>query len=317
MDVAIGQGVVGRVFAHALETRGAVVPCWSYVTDGLAAHGQPELVFTLVRPADAGAEGAAEEPLQLLGAIAGLAAQGRLVFAGDYTELGAQGLLGRPSLRGLAYETAWPMHGVTMPPGTLSAVALVGHEMDTVKRYGSLRVLARLGRASAFFPTASWCVPDREPLMGPESGTVLEGVASARFHGVTATLEGDRIVLGVARRSHAQIAQQLPALPPEAACALFASLSPIADACLVWSPGQRAPEAISPQGSQGAHIAGCFALFVPQQQADGGNPFEDGFAIMLSDASWARLRDALVAGHAVDVPAAAPEMKGVRLAWHD
>ncbi len=288
-DLVPGR-VVARVFAHDLRAS-QPVSCFSYVTEGLRAFGQDEVVFTLVRPPDAGIERAPHDPLHFLRAIANLATQGQLVSAGGFTEVGAQGLLGRPHIRGVAYERAWPMDGVTLPDGCLSAAALVAHEMDSVKRFGALRTLARLGRAYRFFPTAPWCDPDRGP-MPPEGKSILEGVASAYIPFVSVVRSAERITVRLARSAQARLSQGLP--PPEAALAFLTVLDPSADGCLVWSPGQQAPEAISPPGSRGERLSGCFALFVPQQASDGGNPFEDGFAITLTDASWGRVRQALV-----------------------
>ncbi len=285
LQLDLAAGAVVRVFAHALGS----ITCFSYVTHGLARFGQAELVFTLQRAPDAGLDRIATEPLPLLRAIAGVAARGQLVGDAGITELGGNGLFGRPHLRGLAYQRAWPMAGVELADGCLAMIALVGPEMDVVKRYGATRVLARLGRASRFFPTAVWCDPDRAPHAAVDEPTLLANVASGRFAGVSVVETADRISLRLPR------ALEVPALPPpEAALALLTSLDAGADACLVWSPGQREAEAITLPGSRAERISGCFAVFVPQEDADAFGAFEDGFACRLTDRSWAVVRDALV-----------------------
>src|SRR5262249_31604557 len=154
--------------------------------------------------------------LALLRVIAGFAQRCQLVQAGALTEFGPTGLFGRPQLRGLTYFQAHPMDGVALPAGALAAVVLVGDEVDTLKRYGALRVLARLGRAHAFWPTAMGCDPDRGPIAagGP---SILDGVMCEHLAGASALLDqpNQRIVMRLARSAHAQIAQRLP--PPEAA----------------------------------------------------------------------------------------------------
>src|SRR5262249_55664583 len=152
--------VAAHVFAHELHPDRGPVPCFTYVTRGLEAFGQRELVFTLVRTGNE----APRAPLGLLGQIAQLAAQGRLVEAGGLTELGPTGAFGEPALRGFAYQTASPMDGVALPPGALAMIALFGDEIETAKRFGTLRVLARLGRAHNFWPTAPWCALDRRSI---------------------------------------------------------------------------------------------------------------------------------------------------------
>lgn len=297
--------VLARVFAHQLESRRGPVPCLSYVTEGLRSSGQRELVFTIVRDAGATVDAAPRGPLAFLRAVAELAAQGRLVGPGHWTELGGAGLLGRAELRGVAYQAAWPMDGVRLPEGALAAIPLLAPELETVKRFGALRVLARLGRAAGFFPTAPWCDPDRAAIATPDEKTVLDGVACGFFEGVSAVLDGAHVVVRIEPAASELIARALPGLPPTAALALHLSLDPTADACLVWSPGQTNLEAITPHGSAGARASGCFVLFVPEQDYDGGNPFEDGFAMMLTDASWARLREALLSGAPLTIPGAA------------
>jgi hypothetical protein len=272
------------------------------VSEGLREHGQREIVFSLVRPPGTGVEDAAREPLQLLAAIARLAREGRLVDEGGCTEVGPAGLFGHPALRGVVYQAARPLDGVDVPGGALAAVALVAPEMDTARRFGALRVLARLGRAHRFFPTAVWCDPGRAPAMAAEAGSVLERVASAQVPGVSVVTSEDRVTLRVARSAQETLARGLATLPAEVPLALLTSLDPDADGCLVWSPGQNAPEAISAPGGRGARLSGCFALFASQQAADAVNPFEDGFAILLTAASWARVRQALAQGRPLEIP---------------
>lgn len=307
---------LARVFSHEVAVRSGRVACWTYVTQGLAALGQPELALSLRRAPEARLEMARPEPLHLLATIAQLAADGRVVGPGDYTELGPRGFL-RSDLRGFAYQIAQPLDGVVLPPGTLSCIGLLTAELEVAKRFGALRVLARLGRDSAFFPTALWCDPERTAVASPDEASILDGVASALFPGVTVTLQGRAIHLVVPRRVAPQLAEALPSLPANAALALLATLAPDADACLVWSPGQVGAQAISPAGSQAARMAGNFLLLVPEQRADGGNPFEDGFAYLLTDASHKLMRWALGTGTAVELAADGGEGKSLQLSWSD
>jgi hypothetical protein len=301
MQFNLIPNVTARVFAHVLVVKTGPLPCFSYVTTGLRAFGQEEFVFTVVRPSDAGIESAPQEPLLFLRTVANLASQGRLVSNGGLTEFGPTGLFGRARIRGVVYQTAWPMEGVEFPPGSLAAIALVDHEVDIVKRFGSLRVLARLGRASAFFPTAFWCDPERNAVCPPESETILNGVASAHLPNVSVVMEGEQIKVRLPRSDLASL-QGLGLPPPDMALAFLTTIDDHADACLVWNHGQNAPEAIANAGKQVTRISGGFALFVPQQQADEANPFEDGFAFMLTDASWSRVREALLSGTSVNIP---------------
>lgn len=304
LELAVAPGVTLRVFAHLLIPPAGAVPCFTYVSEGLRALGQREIALTLVRPLEDGLERAPQYPLHVFKAIAELAAAGRFVEPGGFTEVGPAGLFGRPSLRGLGYERAAPMSGVELPPGCLAAVVLVDHELATAKAFGSLRVLARLGRAACFYPTACWCDLDRRPIGAPDADSILGRVPCLGQPGVSARLDGDRVTVRVARHAGPRVASALAELPEDAAAALLASLDEHADGCLVWEPGQAAPAAIAPPGSAGARLSGCFALFVPQQAADEGRIHEDGFALFLTDASWRRVRAALSRGESLVLPSA-------------
>src|SRR5262249_54813059 len=154
--------------------------------------------------------------------------------------------------------------------------------------------------AYAFYPTAPWCDLDGGPVSAPESQTILEGVACGHATSASVVLAHEVVTVRLPRAAQAMFARGgLP--PPDAALALLTALDAQADGCLAWAPGQPGPEAISMPGANGARISGCFVLFVPQQEADGANMFEDGFACMLTDASWARVRHALTSGAPVTI----------------
>ena len=311
------SGPAARIFAHSISVSGDVVHLWSYVSDGLGVFGQREVAFSLVRSPEATPAEAPPDPVDLLRTIAMLAKEGRAVGDGGITELDpSRAFLGREALRGFTYQAAWPLAGAELPPGCLSAVALVGHEMDTVKSFGALRVLARIGRAHRFFPTAPWCDPARCPAMPVETQTVLAGVARGQFSDVTVAHHKNQIVLRLPHGARSALAAAGDGLPRQVPLALLTVLDPQADSCLVWTPGQRGPEAISSAGTRASRTSGCFALLVPGQPADGGQVFEDGFALMLTDASSALIRDAFAAGTDLTIRAAEPRLHSMRLEWY-
>ena len=98
------------------------------------------------------------------------------------------------------------------------------------------------------------------------------------------------------------LAEALPGLSADLALAILTQPAAYADALLVWRPGQRGPLAISEPGAVGHRTAGAHCTFVPQQNADAMQIFEDGFALMLTDDTWSAIRAALTHGHESDVP---------------
>ena len=77
--------LTAKVYWHTIPYN-PPIPCWTYVTQGLSAHQQKELVITVKRSgtADDEAPGFVSE---LLMYIFALAKQGRTVDAGAYTSL--------------------------------------------------------------------------------------------------------------------------------------------------------------------------------------------------------------------------------------
>jgi hypothetical protein len=84
--------------------------------------------------------------------------------------------------------------------------------------------------------------------------------------------------------------------------AVLTEVDPEANGCLTWRPGQQQPEAITPPESDGSALCGCFHRFVPEQDADAGQVFEDGFLLMLTADSWHSLREAITSGHPLELP---------------
>src|SRR5262245_12641464 len=77
--------LTARVVSHNLPVGSDTVPCWTYVSEGLARLGQDELVFTL-RRRGAEAEGAfPPDPLMFFRQVHSLAEQGQIVGPWAYT----------------------------------------------------------------------------------------------------------------------------------------------------------------------------------------------------------------------------------------
>jgi hypothetical protein len=82
-------------------------------------------------------------------------------------------------------------------------------------------------------------------------------------------------------------------MPRDTAFALLTEFDPSADGCFVWESGQSGPVAITPDGSTGKRICGCFLTFAVGQAEDGALGLEDGFAAILTPQSWQAIRDAV------------------------
>jgi hypothetical protein len=303
--------LTARVYCHTISATHGPVPCWSYVSDGLRAHRQPEVVFTLRRERGEDDEAFPEDPAQLFGTFYRLAAQGHRVTVGSCTELGARRFFGHHIL----YADAQPLTDVSMPPACLTALLIDDDELRAVRTFGCTRVLARMGNAANHYPFPTWSERGRRGLSFTSTfeQSILARVGVRLSGPIVASLHDNRVTVGIQRSLLAGLqGKQLPDTP----IGLLALRDPAANACLVWEPDQREPTAISPPGSDGSRVAGAFAVVLGEQPHDGGKLFEDGFVIELTDASWAAFHRALHGGTDLVIPATAGGMH-FALTWLD
>lgn len=328
-ELAPGQMAV-EIVAH----QAGPMPCWSFISRGLVARGQREIVLTLSAGPGDNPNAPPLEPLQYYDTVWQLAGQGNLVAEDGFTGFGGAGMLGA---MGLAYGRAIAINGVAVPADALVALLLTGPEAELANAIGTTRVLTRLGRAYRYYPHPFWSDRARQSVVAPGEDSLLSSVAIARVPGALASLTEKMVAVRVPRAA-VPILASLEQLPANAGLALMCGVDYQASGHFVWSPGQPGPEAIhgslappglaAPSGRGRAstgpdttasrqrmsQMAGSFVMFVPEQQTDSGQLFEDGFAFMLSDPSWSRLRRALIKGGRASV-GAAPGGLSLAIEW--
>lgn len=303
----------GRVMLHEITAWDGVISCWTYVTGGMFALGHPELTFTLLRDEGDPEDVVPTAPLQLFAMVHQRAAQGHRLRAGDVTELRDTRLFDHHIL----YVHAPLYLDVELPVDALAMLLVTSDELRAVREYGAMRVLARLGQASGFFPYPPWADRRRRALSLRDTfeASVLGKTPRAAIEQLSVVGKDEQIQL-VAQRAARPLLQRLAQLPEDSAFALLTGLDPTVDSCLVWEPGQAKAAAIARPGSAGAKIAGCFVAFLPGQPADGGLLLEDGYAMQLTAASWQAVRQALIGGADLTIPAT-DGGKAFTLTWRD
>ena len=303
-----------RVVLHDIAAHHGVIPCWSYVTEGLAALHQTEIVFTLRRDPGEPSDRVPNEPFQLFTTIHQLAESGQRVTSGSVTEFGERAFFGHH----LLYVQAQPMAGVELPPACLAGVLVTADELRAVREFGSTRVLARLGQATSHYPFPPWADRRRRGLSLERTleASLLSKIARASAHDVRVGLHDNRITMSAARSEQSSWKDRLAQIPESIPLALLTAFDPGANGCLVWVPGQKAPEAIIPPGSDGSRMCGCFIVFVAEQAENGGKLLEDGFAMELTSEAWRSIRRALVDGKELVLPASGDRMS-FALTWRD
>ena len=304
-----------QVYLHEVASRDGPVTCWSYVSDGLWAHRQKELIFTLGLGRGQGASEFPDDPLKFFAGIYPYAKGGQVVDAGDFTELGSPIMLGHKSI---VYANPEVFDDFSVLAPSLAAVLLKDEELEAVKAFGFTRVLARLAQAYGHYPYPTWFDPTRGSLLFEETmqKSVLSQVNRIRVRGarVSVSREKNQIELRITRKAGQFLQEQLSQFSPDTVIALLTELDHRANACLVWEPGQTQPAAVTPPNSDGSRLAGCFIGFVPRQSEDGGQLVEDGFMMMLTDSSWTRIRESWAIGEAVSVQGQGERM-GFSINW--
>jgi hypothetical protein len=288
------------IYSHTIQSHKGPVPCWTYISDGLLAHGQKELVFTLRREKNEAESAFPQEPLMFFRTVYRYAEKDQLVDAGAYTQFGPNGFWGRHIL----YSEAVPCQST--PPLPLPEKALHAHLVtdDELKRAfaeGVLRILARLGHLTRYFPTAPWSERNRPSLTFETSLLARTPCLSVPEAGIVKS--DTQYLLTLTPVSQRRLSALADWTDDSVLAFLFSRL-PSCDACLAWVPRERPPFAISPEGSQGERVAGCFLLMVPQQEADTVSVVEDGYALLLTTPLWEQLRAGLLAGEDFELSAA-------------
>jgi hypothetical protein len=330
-----------RVYIHELEARGGMMPCWSYVTDGLAALRQHELVLTLLRRLPEGLADFPRDVFEFFRTVYELAEQRRYVRVDDVTQLvRPSGFLGRYGTVSLTYIPVQPLEGVPIPDYALSVLLITEEEVEAVKRIGSYRVTTLLGQACRYYPCPPWIDRDRLTVLSRTAMAESFLVKLPCFGGSRAMVRllnppaerrsvrlsngpfsdtvhngGTQISLRFPANSTTFLKSILTSIGADTPFALITIPDPNANGRLVWRSGFSHPESIGPFWGDGSCLTGGFIAFVSSpRMEDSGGILEDGFIIWLSEASGSKLREALQNGTPLLIPAT-NDGKSFALEW--
>ncbi len=295
-----------RVFLHEIVTHGEAIPCWSYVTEGLMAQKQKEIIFTLQRNKNQKPADYPHAFFDLFKEIYHLAEEGKLVQVGGITAFGPTGFMGQRDFAGIAYVEPETLPGVDAPGPRLAGILLKGDEPEIVWTFGITRVVALLGLKYRHYPYPVWSDLKRDAVASIKS---MKKNLMSRVPRISADAsyyeEGNHIFLSVQPASREFLQQGLSQVPPGSPLIINTWIDSRADACLVWSSKDNAPPAaISPPDSKGARKTGSFLAFVPEQETNEIKLIEDGYSVFITSSSWQKIREALASGSNVSIPGA-------------
>lgn len=316
VDVIPGKLRV-KIFLHDIEYEKEILSCWSYVTDGLLAQNQKEIIFTLRREPGQRSEDYPRELLDLFEKFFYCAERGQLVDIGQSTLFSETGMGGDSDFRGIGYVKPQGFPGVeTKGVPCMAGILLKNDEAQIAWDLGLTRVTALLGMKYRYYPCPAWSDLRREPvatLHAMEKShlwKITRIPASASYYE-----ERNHIFLSVLPSSRASLQGFLNELPPTKPLALRTQPDPRANACLVWPPGHDQPVAITPASSDGSRKTGAFLAFIPEQDKNEIHTVEDGFFLYLTNSAWQKIREALLSGTDVFVPAAGVDDASITVVW--
>lgn len=331
LAVALGHELTVHVYRHKIATRTeGDIPCLTFVSSGLAAYGQKEVVWTL---RDHCPDSLPQEPLRWYEMLLDFAKDGRTVDAFGVTEFTARGWLGRDDMRAIVYMPPQPvpsLPGAALPQSRLHAIPLTAPERATAL----LRTLCLLGYSTRYFPFPPWFDAHRETVVTDAQlqGSILAKAACVRVPGVSATRRvtsgAPDVVLRIRPGATDALRSAVETTPSESVLGLEMELHEDADSCMVWVPGSTALQAIGSGDSMDA-LGMCFVMFCPQQARFELRQIEDGYvgacrrdgggagltgAVFLTDELWTRVRDAFTRRAPLFLPAD-PGGTSLRIEW--
>lgn len=207
------------------------------------------------------------------------------------------------------------------------ALPLLAGETAVVQRFGHARVLSLLGAQERYYPHPWWFRPGRPPVVDDaefRAATMLSKAPAYNLPFLRVVHIGDRLELiitaGDATSYIGGADEELEAFEEalrEAAdvCAFLPGLADVPQT-YVWAPGQQGPAAIVAPGGERSTRIGCnFLLLVRGNVEPTARQVEDGFAVLLTGAMYARLRQAVEAGRPIEIglPAGAVSTLALRL----
>lgn len=295
------------------------IDCWTYLTKGLCEFGQKEVLFALKQEQDQAPGDFPGAPLDFFRNICQYVTKGEFLDAGSITTFGDSGFLSS-RFRAIGYIQPPAVSEANSPDNTLWAMLLTPVELEAARLGGLSRVMALLGKQDLHFPCPLWNDLNREEVVTPHMLDVMSQSPMVQFPrmplhvaSVTRTSNTLKCVIPL---SALDSFLQLDDLDEEMPMALLTGIDPSADSFLVWHSDSKSPVAITAPGHPGDRLGGAFICFVPDQEHDAGLLSEDGFAYSLRQATWRKLRQALIHGHSCIVKSTSAGFD-LELTWLD
>jgi hypothetical protein len=208
---------------------------------------QPELVITLQRRLSEEEEDVSMEPLSWFKMVYAWGKKGRKIDPYHTHEAHSEHWLGSKKLETITYGMPIELSGFgagVLPPRRLHGIALTSDEAQIAKAFGYTRVLGHYGLSNRWFPYCPWIDRDRGDCFtwAETEGSIRAKLLpmTHKIRGVSARLDGDRIIVEIAVGRGEEIRAKIQAIPPEEVFLLESFLHPNAVDCYIWKKGNTA-----------------------------------------------------------------------------
>ncbi|KAK0114709.1 hypothetical protein ONS95_014193 [Cadophora gregata] len=319
------------IHTHLFTSPPNQLPCWTYISQGIATPSQPEVVLTLLRRQSENEEAFPEFPLWWMRSIYERAQSGHHLETGELVELeiGQEGAVLKFDQIKIDQNTrSWQtmsrfgslLHGMPLNSGCFQflndklptkahhVIALIHEETAVAKQFGVTRVLGHLGLSVRWFPYPPWIDRDRGDIvtLADQGGSVRIGMPILRLNGLNAMLIQDDIVLTIPADDEKRkvFRDYILSLPLSAGVGLDSFMLEEADSGLTWKRGQRDPMGYASNSGVMKNLNLGFLMFAPQADHDHSIMCEDGYGILIREETWKTIRDAVQNSQDLIIPLA-------------
>jgi len=306
------------------------VSCWTYISSGLHAVDQPEMVLTVNQRANENVENWPQMPLEWARILYDAAAKDRVhVDAGQMVELFFQtpfkAKIGNNVYTSdLKFWHDWQRLGMLvhvechgdyadlppLPYPRHHVIALTHNEAAVAQEFGCHRVISRMVLQSSWFPIPGWIDRDRADVtrMAENAGSIhvrTQQLKRARIYGLSAILaeNGDLILrLPENPERRAEFQALVARVAVSDGMVLESFLPSDADAMLSWKTGNKTPQVLRRSAEQKRCLSLAFLSFGQQPNRNEWLIVEDGVGLILTRQAWSSVLDAMNRGFNLDMP---------------
>ena len=262
--------------------------CWTYITSGLSALGQKEMIFTLKRrTATEREQDFQTDIIEWFSNIYRLAQSEMLVDEWGQSRFYRKGFLGRDDIRLVLYSP--PLDIRALPPGAmpeerLHIIPATAPEADVVHYYCVMRFISQLGKSERWFPIHPWFDRDRQHCVttAQMTGTIRSMFSFTSVGGVSVMKRGSDLVMYVPHKSVHDLKSAIPAQDASIVFGLDSYPYKGSDSGMTWTNQDTVCMAY---GVGLTCMSLGFLVFCPDQDQDECMMQEDGYVCKLTSST--------------------------------